>query len=298
MKKVIENATTVANENKKSVIYTNEKFMKNEIKIGTEVKKVAFVGGNRAINKNNVKRHVESLKKFRRNLVPLLYVDAEELKKYQLYDAGTHSIIEPDDYADYIVVLDGQHRYMAAIQLASSEDANGFSLENLVWQRVELNGDSFTDILTEVNTITTKWSGADFISGCIFQSPANEILQFASELNHIGVSAKTVNKYLFLKEKFSWAKMMKTKDENIRKELFDNANADLQRAKEIWNVVQTFPDNVKTSSVIIDHVLAKGGENYWRTEFEKVKKITDKDKLKELKGKKLIDKFEEMMNAA
>ena len=48
-------ATTVAGENKNTGINTNVKVMiKNEVKIGTEVKKVAFVDGNRAINENNV----------------------------------------------------------------------------------------------------------------------------------------------------------------------------------------------------------------------------------------------------
>ena len=42
-------------------------------------KKIAFVDGNRAINENNVEKHVESLKEFGKNLVPLLYVDAAEV---------------------------------------------------------------------------------------------------------------------------------------------------------------------------------------------------------------------------
>ena len=37
-------------------------------------KKIAFVDGNRAINENNVEKHVESLKEFGKNLVPLLYL--------------------------------------------------------------------------------------------------------------------------------------------------------------------------------------------------------------------------------
>ena len=65
MEKIQNNATAVASENKNSVINANEKVMlKNEVKIGTEVKKVAFVDGNRAINENNVKKHVASLEKF------------------------------------------------------------------------------------------------------------------------------------------------------------------------------------------------------------------------------------------
>ena len=76
-------ATVVASENKNQVINTYEKVMiKNEIKIGNEVKKVAFVDGNRAINENNVKKHMTSLEKFGRNLVRLLYVDANDVEGY------------------------------------------------------------------------------------------------------------------------------------------------------------------------------------------------------------------------
>ena len=55
-------ATVVAGENKKEVTNSNEKTMsKNEVKIGTEVKKVAFVAENRNIDKNNVKKKIVSL---------------------------------------------------------------------------------------------------------------------------------------------------------------------------------------------------------------------------------------------
>lgn len=297
MKVKNNNATIVANENKNNVINSNNEVMQNnEVTINAEVKKVAFVGGNRAINKNNVKRQLASLKKFHRNITPLLYVEAGEIEGYRIYEAGTDNQIAPCDFSDYIVILDGQHRFMAAKQLASSEDAGGFTLDDLLWQRIELKDDSFTDILTEVNTVTTKWSGADYISGCIFQNPNDAILQFANELTHLGVPSKTVNKYLFLKEKFSWAKVMKTEDENVRSQLFSNSNADLDRAKEIWDFVKTFPENVITTSVVIDYILSKGGTRYWRNEFENMKTLKNKEQLKDLKGKKLVAKFEEMMN--
>ena len=120
------------NENKNKESNSNEEVMvKNEVTIGTEVKKVAFVDGNRAINKNNVKKHVESLKEFGRNLVPLLYVDAADVDGYNLYDAMSNQQIGSEDYDHYIVILDGQHRYLAAIQLVESEDNEGFTLDDL-----------------------------------------------------------------------------------------------------------------------------------------------------------------------
>ena len=157
-------------------------------------KKIAFVDGNRAINENNVEKHVESLKEFGKNLVPLLYVDATEVGNHKIFDAITDEEVKPEQYGDYDVVLDGQHRYKAALKLADSDEADGFTLDNLKWEKVDLNGKSFEDILIEVNTRTQPWKGADYINGCILHEPNNEVFRFAKELTDLGVSAKTVNK--------------------------------------------------------------------------------------------------------
>jgi hypothetical protein len=292
------NATSVAGENKNTGINTNVKVMiKNEVKIGTEVKKVAFVAENRSIDKNNVKKKIESFKKFGRNIVPLLYVNAADVENSNLIDAITKKTIEPKDYVNYIAALDGQHRYIAATELENSEDANGFTTDNLIWAKIEIpQGMSFVDVLVEVNNVTSKWKGADYIYGCVLKNPDDKSL-FASRLNKLGVSAKTVNKYLFFSEKAQWARIMASKTDEEREKYY--ANADLERAKAIWTVVETFPDNVQTSSVIIDYIKDNGGVNHWNEELVSVSKLTDKQKaeLVGLKNKKLTDKFLEIMKS-
>ena len=131
------------------------------------MKKFAFVDGNRAINENNVEKHVESLKEFGKNLVPLLYVDATEVGNRKIFDAITDEEVKPELYGDYNVVLDGQHRFRAAMRLADSDEANGFTLDNLKWEKVELNGKSFEDILIEVNPgwhLQNEETGEDRVS--------------------------------------------------------------------------------------------------------------------------------------
>lgn len=292
-------ATVVAGENKKEVTNSNEKTMsKNEVRIGTEVKKVAFVAENRNIDKNNVKKKIASLKKFGRNIVPLLYVDAVDVVNSNLVDAITKAPIERKDYSKYIAALDGQHRYIAATELASGDDANGFTIDNLIWSKIEIpEGMTFADVLVEVNNVTSKWKGTDYISGCVLLNP-DEISLFANQLNKDGVSAKTVNKYLFFSEKAQWARIMTAKTDEDREKYY--ANADLERAKEIWAVVETFPENVKTSSVIIDYIKDNGGAIYWKQELNKVAKVSKKQKeeLKGLKNKKLTEKFAEIMKSA
>lgn len=291
-------ATVVVGENKKEVTNSNEKTMsKNEVRIGTEVKKVAFVAENRNIDKNNVKKKIASLKKFGRNIVPLLYVDALDVANSNLVDAISKNPVEPKDYSKYIAALDGQHRYIAATELASSKDANGFTVDNLIWSKIEIPEEmSFADVLVEVNNVTSKWKGADYISGCVLKNPEEKSL-FASQLNKLGVSAKTVNKYLFFSEKAQWARIMTAKTDEDREKYY--ANADLDRAKEIWAIVETFPANVQTSSVIIDYIKDNGGVHHWKTELDAVSKITEKQKkeLEGLKNKKLTDKFAEIMES-
>lgn len=286
-------ARTVACENKNEVINSNVKVMVvNEVKIGTEVKKVAFVDGNRAINENNVKKHVASLVKFGRNLVRLLYVDANDVEGYNIHDAATDEIVKKENYGDYIVVLDGQHRFKAAMRLAEDKTKD-FSLDNLRWDKVELDGHTFQDILIEVNTRTQPWKGSDYISGCVLNNPQNEIALFAKEVTSKGASAKTVNKYIFFEDKFSWAAAMK--DEEVLKK------ADLLRAKEIWKLVKTFPESIIKKSLIIDRIKEKGGKGYWKQELEKVVKLTAEQK-KILGDIKLVstqkETFDQMVDAA
>jgi hypothetical protein len=253
-------------------------------------KKVAFVDGNRAINPNNVVKHVESLKEFGKNLVPLLYVDALEIKDRNLYDAVSNVQVPQEDYANYIVVLDGQHRYMAAWELANSDQAEGFTLDALKWEKVELNGKSFEDILIEVNTRTQPWKGSDYINGCILHDPNNEVLRFAKELTDKGISAKTVNKYLFFDDRMSWASVMS--DSSKMKE------ADLGRAKNIWNEVAKFPQRVRTRSIIIDYVMDNGGKAHWQAELDKIKSLTDRQRktFESTPVTKLKEKLEAMLS--
>ena len=253
-------------------------------------KKIAFVDGNRANNENNVEKHVESLKEFGRNLVPLLYVDASEVGDRTIYDAITDIEVQPEEYSNYIVTLDGQHRFKAALRLADSDEANGFTLDSLKWEKVELNGKSFEDILIEVNTRTQPWKGADYINGCILHEPDNEVFRFAKELTDLGISAKTVNKYLFFDERMSWAKVMS--DSSKLKA------SDMPRARAIWNVVKTFPERIKKRSTIIDYVMDNGGKAHWQVELEKIKALTDRQR-KSFEGtkiSKLKEKLETMLS--
>lgn len=257
------------------------------VKVDNNQYGVAFFEGNRVINPNNVKKKKDSLKDYG-NLSPLTYIngDSEGLQGKKIVDAFDGTEIQDADKAQYIVVVDGQHRITAAKELA---EANEFDLDSLVWTKVELpEGKTVEDVVIEMNTVVQKWKGNDYIAEYALRNPENEIAKFAQMLAKEGISSKTINKYIFFNERFSWAKV---NEEALKK-------ADVERATEIWKVVETFPSKVKKSSVIIDYIMNAGGNNHWKVELDKVSNLTDenKDHLDKLKAKDVRSEFEKLMN--
>lgn len=234
--------------------------------------KVAFLEGNRKLNVNNVKALKESLKKFGSNLNALTYIKAEDLKGRKIIDVETGEEVPEERRGSYIVVLDGQHRYKAALELSKSGE---FNLDNLKWSEVVVpEGKTIEDVLIEINTVGQKWKGIDYIAGYCLRNPDEPVGKFAYELSKQGLSGKTINKYLFFIDKFNWAKEANS--------VTDKAN--LERAKAIWDVVSTFPNKVKKQSYIIDVIISEGS---WKETLERVKAISDDDKQRLGKIKKL-----------
>lgn len=224
---------------------------------------VAFLEGNRNINPNNVKKMEVSLKDFGKNLMPMVYIKADDarLNGRKLKDAIDGTDVAEDNRASYIVVIDGQHRFSAAVNM---EEEGGFDTSKLVWKELKLDENkTIEEALIEINSIGQMWKGKDYISGLALRQPDDEVVQFAKELTDFGVSAKTINKYFFLDEKFKWSKPDKDALEKV----------DLARAKKIWAVVKQFPDNVKKESIIIDYIMKAGGIKHWEDELKNVAKV-------------------------
>lgn len=238
---------------------------------------VAFLEGNRNIIPSNVKKMEASLKEFGKNLMPMVYVKADDarLNDRKLKDAIDGTDVAEGDRASYIVVIDGQHRFTAASKM---EEEGGFDTSKLVWKELKLEGNmAIEDALIEINSVGKMWSGGNFISGLALRQPENEVVQFAKMLTDFGVSAKTINKYIFFEEKFNWAKP----DVEALK------NADLARAKKIWVIVKQFPDKVNKEPIIIDYIMKAGGTKHWEEDLAGVTKVGKEidTKLRNLKVK-------------
>ena len=75
-------------------------------------KKVAFIKGNRMVQEKNVNAKWASLREYGQ-IVPAIMVNGEDVQVagLEIVDAETGKPVAPKDYGNYVVILDGQHRY-------------------------------------------------------------------------------------------------------------------------------------------------------------------------------------------
>lgn len=122
-------------------------------------KMIAFIKGNRSVNSKNISRKKKSFEKFGMNLVPLMYVDGQKAVNdgCTLVHPITKEDIPDEEASKYVAIVEGQHRYTAA-------EETGLDEEKLFLYECYSN-ENTKEILSETNTITDPWSGADYANG-------------------------------------------------------------------------------------------------------------------------------------
>jgi hypothetical protein len=149
--------------------------------------KVAFLAENRKVNKTNLKSKADSLKATGGNLVPLMYITAEKAINDGriVVDAQTGKQVTMEEAKDYIVILDGQHRYTAAI-------ANGLDLSSIYLFEAYLDLPTLT-LVSVANIDTNKWKGGDFAHGAGMANPEDAGLKLIQKLTDQGINLNTVS---------------------------------------------------------------------------------------------------------
>ena len=186
--------------------------MKNEIftlesRELNEGKKVAFIAGgiNRDINKANLNDKVKSIGEHSQ-YVPLVVVDGEDVVKegLTLKDPVSGFPIDSSKANDYLVIIEGQHRYRAIMELREKDAKAKKNYENAMkkWQKngskVEDKPEEFTPkapaqikamyplvkdediriMISEMNNTSVKWNKGDFAKQACAAYPDNTILGF------------------------------------------------------------------------------------------------------------------------
>ena len=176
-----------------------------EVKVvaNNEVRNVAFAKGiNRAINLGNVEKILAMMKvKGYRKAEMVQVVKAEDVittGDIRLVDINGQDI-NPEDAAKYFLVLDGQHRTIAASLYNEWAAENGEEAINVPAIEVELQGnETIAEYINEINITKKEWTTPDYVRGAANINPDNEFLQrynelIKSEKNPDGYPISTLN---------------------------------------------------------------------------------------------------------
>ena len=179
-------------------IYLEVKVIAND-----EVRNIAFAKGiNRSINLGNVEKILAMMKvKGYRKAEQIQVIKAEDVIKtgdISLVDINGQDI-KPEDAAKYFLVLDGQHRVIAAALYNEWAAENGKETIDVPAIEVELQGnETIAEYINEINITKKEWTTPDYVRGAANINPDNEFLQrynelIKSEKNPDGYPISTLN---------------------------------------------------------------------------------------------------------
>lgn len=202
--------------------------------VKAEGKEIAFIKGNRDIAKGNVNSKVKSLLECRMNLVPMMVVEGKKA-----VDDGC-SLVSPDgaditndDAEKCLVIVDGQHRYKAAMKLLEEEKDNDEKTitDDSIRFFLDYSGRDTKELLAVTNIESVKWKAEDYAKGAVLYKPDDKVAKFANEYLAQGVKISTISIYLFgqsgVLTPTVLGKMMKGKEVTFKKQL------NLEIAKEV-----------------------------------------------------------------
>ena len=185
---------------------TNEIFTLESRELN-EGKKVAFIAGgvNRGIDKSNLKAKMKSIVECGQ-LMELVVVDGEDVVKdgLSLKDPVSGLPIDSSKANNYLVIIEGQHRYRAIMELREKDAKNKKKYEDAMkkWQdngsnekdkpeeftpkapkqimaKYPLNNEILIQtLISEMNNTSVKWEKGDFARQACAAYPHNEVLKF------------------------------------------------------------------------------------------------------------------------
>lgn len=124
--------------------------------------KLAKLANNRDLDKRHIGKLKTSIKKHGvRN--PISFIKGSDVisNGYQLLDFETDEELSKDEAVNYIVIIDGQHRTQAYLDLKEKE--KDFS-EQLFMLFTKIREDeTILEVLTEINTVSKIWNGIAFV---------------------------------------------------------------------------------------------------------------------------------------
>lgn len=131
-------------------------------------------GFNRAINSNHVKNLIKGVKKLNRFLQPIQVISAEEYFGFYpdrtLVSDGKAFTKDSTEISRIMLILDGQHRYNALLELKQEKT----DVSSLEVEYVDLHDVKPDEWMVEINTQSRNWTSKDRTSHILALIPGDE----------------------------------------------------------------------------------------------------------------------------
>ena len=172
--------------------------------------KIALVEGNRSINQ---KRLLNVIREDGGVLIPIIVVKYDSIKDLgvTLIDVESGEAIKnPSD--DYLVIADGQHRFVAAKTLYEESMKNqsddtqaeiSFSdhIEAVLYDVQDLKEKNLLTFISRINSTAKGWSSGDFVKSAHDRKPDDILLALIFLLQELGFSISNISRVLALNHK-------------------------------------------------------------------------------------------------
>ena len=280
---------------------TDQKLEKKEEKLFTlegSGKILAFTNINRQINRSIVNSKKKSIEEFGL-LSPITVIDAKDVieKGITVYDANNPTDeVNAENAKNYLVILDGQHRYAAIKELNKKDKYYD------IWLMYPLNREvAVSTLIMEINTTAINWKNDNYISVLAKLRPEDKGLAFIDQymqlrhkrtkkgeqsdnLPNNGYGLSVLSKYLTLSTAINKDYLYRMAN-NPNKKLPNESNVNraekiIQTGKEVG-----FTHTFLSSRFFIDWIIN------WVLQEYSVDKILEcvKESMTDEKAKKLMD---------
>ena len=274
-----------------------------------ESKKIARLSGNRDLNEKIVKAKMETLEECGQ-LIPAIVVDATDVinQGLEVVDFTTGDIIREEEAVDYLVLVEGNHRYEAHLRLmASNEKLDEPKYMGEFYLMYALNTElEIAKMLSEINISTNPWKGGDYAKGAKMSNLKRELplLDAINDLVNEGYNLSVASKWLTFTANID-KKVMNCAMDNIILPQLENT-VGLERGQRLIEAAKEhFTEKDIKSRYLIDWIISKynttgdDGKPDFTDKMERfLRSISkeDADYIKKAKGKTGGDTKENLIN--
>lgn len=249
-------------------------------------KKIAFIKGNRLVNNKNVKSKKASFEKFNMNLIPLMYVSGEKAiaDGCTLIDAKTDEEVNPDKASEYNAIVDGQHRFTAAME-------NDLSSDNVFLFECYCDADT-KELVASTNIDSNPWDGKDYAYSAVMFNPDNKLAQMANEMSDAGYAISTIGLILY----FQAGKLGKKDLSNIMAGKDAKEGYDFERAEYFLKKARTkFDDAFIGKKYLITAVMELSIKKGYEKVSDAIERLSE-NQVKRILDAKSDDKISTIKN--